>query len=98
MPAPLILAPVALRLLHIGAVAALVVIAARRRTNAPLDDKREAALDDAPETGSLATRLGEGEARADAAGRWNRRIRLGRKGPGLEIDLAGIARARFRTI
>jgi hypothetical protein len=72
------------------------MIAARRRSDAPLDDRRETALDAAPEAGEFATRLGRGEARADAAGRWRRTLRFGRRG--LEIDLAGLARARFRTI
>ncbi|MDC1198746.1 hypothetical protein N8071_00010 [bacterium] len=96
MPAPIALTPIAFRLATLAAVAGLAIIAARRRTDAPLDDKREAALDAAPEAGEFATRLGRGEARADAARRWRRTIRFGRRG--LEIDLAGLARARFRTV
>jgi hypothetical protein len=96
MPAPIALTPIAFRLATLAAVAGLAIIAARRRTDAPLDDTRETALNAAPEVGEFATRLRRSEARADAAGRWRRTIRLGRCG--LEIDLAGLARARIRTI
>ena len=96
MPAPVILTPIVLRLATVAAISALGVIAARRRSDAPLNDARESALDAAPEDGEFVTRFGHGEARADAAGRWRRTIRFGRRG--LEIDLAALGRARFRTI
>ncbi len=34
----------------------------------------------------------------DARGRWRRVLRLGRRGPGFEIDLAGIARMTIRKV
>ncbi len=96
MPAPVILTPIALRLATLAAVAGLAILAARRRRDAPLDETRERAFDAAPEAGEFATKFRQGEARADAAKRWRRTIRFGRRG--LEIDLAGLARARLRTI
>lgn len=95
MPAPVALAPIALKFAQYGAVAALVFWAARRKRPAgPREMWRETALGDVDEgLETAATRDGD-ETRLDAAGRWRRVFRAG--GQGLEIDAAGLARLRLR--
>ncbi len=96
MPA-LLLSPVALTLLRIGAIAAVAAIAARRGgTGAPRPALREAALDDLPEGIDLgADRCPDG-LRTDGAVRWSRTLRLGRRGPGVALDIAALGRVRVR--
>jgi hypothetical protein len=91
---PLPLAPLALTALRIGAVGLMVAALAARRTRAPLDAAREAALDDLPEGGSLS--VDPGSRRMDAAGRWRRTVRLGADGPGVELEAAALGRLRIR--
>jgi hypothetical protein len=93
-PMPVALAPLALTALRIGAAGLLVAALAARRGRAPLDEAREAALDDLPEGGSLT--LDPDARRMDAAGRWRRTLRLGADGPGLMLEAAALLRLRIR--
>ncbi|MEM9010520.1 MAG: hypothetical protein AAGE18_04785 [Pseudomonadota bacterium] len=97
MPAPLALTPVALTALRYGAVAAVTYLALRRRTARGLPEAaREDALDEVAEGVEILTHAQPGEARGDGAARLRRTIRLGRHGPGLEIDAAAFGRLRVR--
>jgi len=98
MPAPLVLPPLALFALRAAAVGAVVAYVARRRTSGPRDLYREAALNETPEGLELDTERRPDEARLDAAGRFRRVIRLGRSGPGVEIDATGLGRVRLRSV
>jgi hypothetical protein len=88
------LTPVAAAALRYGAVAALTYAAARRARPRRIDPDAEAALDRLPERFDI----GHAPGQMNAAGRWRRRLRLGRTGPGVEIDLGGLARLRLRRL
>ena len=93
MPAPI--APIAIRVAQIGAVAALTWWAARRqRAPGPRDIWRERTMDGLDEGLETDFERREGEARAGVAGRWRRTIRVGRAG--VEVDAAGLTRIRLR--
>lgn len=99
MPAPAALAPLALKAAQIGAVAAVAWYAARRqRQPGPREVWRERVLDETPEGVETDYERTADEARAGATGRFRRTIRLGRSGPGVEIDLAAITRLRARRV
>ncbi len=92
MAVPLVpLAGVALRY---GAVALIAYGLARRIDRAPVDFRAEEALDDVNE--GLAVRRQREQINANT--RWHRVIRLGRTGPGFEIDAASITRIRIRKV
>lgn len=96
MPAPLALSPVALRLIVAGG--AMVVAAAMRARRAPSHVARDEALDAVEE--GVATRIetvDEGR-QATVTARRRRVVRFGRRGPGIEIDLAGAVRGRVRPV
>lgn len=97
MPAPIVLPPLALFALRAAAIGAVVAYVARRRADGPRDLHRETALNETAEGLELETDRRPGEARLDAAGRFRRVIRLGRSGPGVEIDAAGLGRVRLRS-
>ena len=88
------LTPVAAAALRYGAVAALAYAASRRARPHRVDPAAEAALDRLPE----GLDVGHAPGRMTATGRWRRRVRLGRTGPGVEIDLVGLARLRLRRL
>ena len=93
MAAPL--APIAFKAAQLGAVAAVAWWAARRnRPPGPRDVWRERVMDDIDEGLETDFARAPDEARAGAAGRWRRTIRVG--GRGVEIDFAGLTRLRFR--
>lgn len=96
MPAPLALAPLAWKAAALGAGAAALWLAARRPPEGPRGLWRERALDDLGEGLEAGAARAPDEARADAAARWRRTLRLGAAGPGVEIDLAALFRARLR--
>ncbi len=98
MPVPAALPPLAIYALRAAAVGAVIAYVARRREKGPRDLYRESALNDAPEGLELDAERKPGEARMDAAGRYRRVIRLGRNGPGIEIDAAGLGRLRLRPV
>jgi hypothetical protein len=86
--------PVAVAALRYGAVAAIAYAAARRARPRRIDPAAEAAMEAAPE----GLHIGHAPGQLNAAGRWRRAIRLGATGPGMEIDLAGLARLRLRRV
>jgi hypothetical protein len=88
------LTPVAAAALRYGAVAALTYAAARRARPRRIDPDAEVALDALPD----GLRVGHAPGQMNATGRWRRRMRLGRTGPGMEIDLGGLARLRLRRL
>ncbi len=99
---PLPLAPIASIALRNGALAlaglAVARVLARKKTSGADPQGNPAAppagLDDLAEgIGFAVTDAGDGLA---LRGRWRRVLRLGRHGPGLEIDLAGFGRMKIR--
>jgi hypothetical protein len=92
MAAPIL--PIALTALRVGAVAAVAVAAIRNRKTEPKDMHRHHAMEDLPEGVEVSSRRGEGEGTA----RLKRTIRLGKTGPGVEIDLAALTRIRIRRV
>ncbi|PQO22516.1 hypothetical protein C2I36_12515 [Rhodobacteraceae bacterium WD3A24] len=88
------LAPVAGIALRYGVVALAAYGVARRVGPARVDQRVEDAFDEVPE-GIGASRAPD-RGQVNAAGRMRRVIRLGRNGPGVEIDLAGLGRLRMR--
>ncbi len=96
MPAPIALSPLAWAALRYGAVTALAYYATRNRTSEPKDVHHDAALNDLPEGLRAHRHRAEGENATHAAGRLRRTVRLGRSGPGVEIDASAIGRLRFR--
>ena len=99
MPAPAALAPVAWKVAQFGAVAAVAWYAARKRRPAgPREIWREHVLDTVEEGVETDFSRSTGEARAGAAVRWKRGVRLGLDGPGVEIDISGLARVKLRRL
>ncbi len=98
MPAPVALAPLALKAAALSAAAGLAYLAARRSGRTPLNDAEETALDRLPEGADLALRGDAGRARADLRARMRRAIRLGPDGPGFAIEAGLIARLRLGAI
>lgn len=96
MPLPAILAaPAAMQLLTLGgAFVAGAMLAGGQRGPERVDMATEDALDRLPDGGDL--RLDPANGRADAEGRWRRTLRLRAGGPGVTVDLAGLARLRVR--
>ena len=92
MPA-ILLSPLALRLVQLGAVAAMAVYASRQRS-APKDAEHERVLDDLPEGLAVNGHRAEAERGLHAAGRFRRVLRI--RGAGLEIEVAGLGRLRLR--
>jgi len=99
MPAPIIaLPPLALFALRAAAVGAVIAYVARRRPDGPRDFHRETALNETPDGLELDAEHRPDEARLGAAGRFRRVIRIGRSGPGVEVDAAGLGRVRLRPV
>ena len=99
MPAPAALAPVAWKVAQFGAVAAVAWYAARkRRPDGPREVWRERVMDEVEEGLETDFSRSPDEARAGAAGRFKRGVRLGADGPGIEIDVSGLTRIRLRRL
>ncbi|HRO13387.1 hypothetical protein [Amaricoccus sp.] len=92
MPA-ILLSPLALRLMQVGAVAAMAVYASRRRSE-PKDLEQERVLDELPEGLAVRSHRAEAERGMHAAGRFRRVLRLG--GAAFEIEAAALGRFRLR--
>ena len=91
---PLPLAPVATLDLRYGAVAMASYAVARRIERGRRDQRAEDALDETPE-GMTIWREAE---QTNLTGRFRRVIRLGRTGPGFEIDAVSLTRIRIRKV
>ena len=88
------LAPIALTALRIAPVAVVAWSAWRRIDVGRRDQRAEDALD---ELGEGLTRHGDVDG-TRATGRIRRTVRLGSRGPGVEVDAAAIARFRIRRV
>ncbi|WP_371170931.1 hypothetical protein [Aliiroseovarius sp. 2305UL8-7] len=88
------LAPIAVVALRYGTVAVATYALARSIERGRRDQRAEDALDDAPE-GITARRDGD---QVNSTARMVRVIRLGKDGPGLEIDAVSLTRIRFRKV
>jgi hypothetical protein len=88
------LTPIAVAALRYGAVAAIAYAVARRARPQAVPPAAEAAMDRMPE----GVHVGHAPGQVNATARWKRGIRLGGTGPGVEIDLAALARLRLRRI
>lgn len=93
---PLPLAPIAGFALRYGTVAAVTYMASRRIQTSRTDQAVEDALDKVPD-GVSAHRCTDAH-QANAAGRFRRVIRVGRSGPGVEIDVTALGRFRVRRV
>ncbi|MGB0505814.1 MAG: hypothetical protein ACPGGK_06420 [Pikeienuella sp.] len=99
MPAPIAFAPIAWKAAQLGAVAALTYYATRRqRAPGPRDVWRETALNDLDIGLETDFAREQNDARAAAAGKWRRGWRIGAEGPGVEMEIAGLARIRLRRL
>lgn len=93
---PLPLAPIAGFALRYGTIAAVTYMASRRiqisRTDQPTEDALDKVYD-----GISAHKCSDAP-QANAAGRFRRVIRVGRNGPGVEIDATVLGRFRVRRV
>ena len=91
------LAPIALFALRYGAVAAATYAVVRRAQRSDMKDLRsEHAHEDAPEGVNLRHHRDERSSQMDANARFKRTIRLGRNGPGVEVDASALGRIKIR--
>ncbi len=93
---PLALSPMTWRVLRIGAFAAMAVYASRQHASQPKDAEHDRTLDDVPEGLATHTHRSEAERGMHATGRFRRVLRLGPRGPAVEIEAAGLGRVRLR--
>ncbi|MEM6670118.1 MAG: hypothetical protein AAF661_12975 [Pseudomonadota bacterium] len=96
MPAPVLMSPLAWRLIAVGGVA--LAGAVMRASRAPSSVVRDDMLDETPDGVSVRRESVDRAEQATALGRWRRTIRLGTRGPGVEIDLSGMVRGRVRPV
>jgi hypothetical protein len=96
MPVPL--APVAWTAIRLTAVVAVAVMAARNRSSEPKDAHQDFSLDSLSEGFRARRHAAQGEQALHGQGRLRRVIRLGRDGPGVEVDASGFGRLRFRRV
>lgn len=90
------LAPVAVTALKYATVATLAYVAVRNLPRGRIDQRAEDALDEMSE-GVTLTRPADRD-QMNASGRFRRILRLGPDGPGIEVDLSGLARFRVRRV
>ena len=95
---PLPLAPVAWTAIRLTAVVAVAVMAARNRSSEPKDAHQEFALNGLPEGFRAKRHAAQDEQSLHGQGRLRRVIRLGRDGPGVELDASAFGRLRFRRV
>jgi len=89
---PLPLAPVAGLALRYGTVALAAYAVSRKVHTGRRDQRAEDALDDLDEGVSLRRESGQ----TSSTARFQRTIRLGAEGPGVEIDISALGRLRIR--
>ncbi|MCL4188354.1 MAG: hypothetical protein KJZ85_12170 [Rhodobacteraceae bacterium] len=91
------LAPIATVALKCAPLALAAVVVLRRAVAAGRTDQRaEDAMDDLDE--GIAAHRPRDRDQMNAAARLRRIVRLGRSGPGIEIDAALLGRLRFRRV
>ena len=98
MPAPIAIAPIAIKTAALVAGAALTYAAVRARGPRTVDAKREDMLDETPEGLLLDAGAEHDGARGDGDLRWKRAIRLGPTGPGVAVDLTLLVRLRVAPV
>ncbi|MEO1275266.1 MAG: hypothetical protein AAFV96_07680 [Pseudomonadota bacterium] len=96
MPTPILLNPVTLRLAALGGVAVAGAVMRARRARSSV--QRDRVLDEAEEGLAVGTEPLPNGRQVNAEGRWVRVFRVGPRGPGVEVDLAGALRARVRAV
>lgn len=99
MPLPAALAPALLKsAAAAGAALALWQAARRARWSEARPVTGEAALDGVEDGLALGWSRDAGRARGDLRGAWRGTLRLGEHGPGVAIDLSGLARLRLAAL
>jgi len=88
------LAPFASIAIRYGAVALATYAVTRSVSNGRRDQRAEDAMDELDE-GMTLRRESE---QANATARFRRVIRVGRDGPGIEVDITTLGRIRFRKV
>lgn len=91
---PLPLAPIAGIALRYGVVAVATYAVTRRVQRGFYDQRAEEAMDDINEGLSIR----RGKEQVNGTGRIKRVIRLGKQGPGVEIDISALGRITFRKV
>lgn len=91
---PLPLAPIAGVALRYGLVAIATYAVTRRIDRAHFDQRGEDAMDSVNEGLSIRRNADQ----MNGTGRFRRVIRVGRSGPGVEIDITGLGRIRLRKV
>ncbi len=91
---PLPIAPVAGIAIRYGAVAIATYAITRRIERGHFDQRGEDAMNDVNEGVTLRSDKGQ----VSGTGRFRRVIRLGRTGPGVEIDATALSRIRIRRL
>lgn len=91
---PLPIAPIAGFAIRYGAVALATYAISRRIEQAHFDQRGEEAMDDINE-GLSVRRDGD---QMNSAVRYSRTVRVGKTGPGLEIDVTALGRIRFKKV
>lgn len=94
MPVPI--APIAMTAARYGAVALLAYAASRRLQTGRTSQQTEDALDRVDE--GLSFHHARDRAQINADARWRRVIRVGRDGPGVEIDVTALGRVKLRRL
>lgn len=91
---PLPIAPIAGLAIRYGAVALATYAVSRRIERAHFDQRGEEAMDDVNE--GLSVRRDADQ--MNSAVRYSRTVRVGKTGPGLEIDVTALGRIRFKKV
>ena len=91
---PLPIAPIAGFAIRYGAVALATYAVSRRIERAHFDQRGEEAMDDVNE--GLSVRRDADQ--MNSAVRYSRTVRVGKTGPGLEIDITALGRIRFKKV
>jgi len=91
---PLPLAPIAGIAIKYGSVALATYAITRRVSHARRDQRAEDALDDLQEGFSIRREKGQ----TSSTARFNRTIRIGANGPGVEIDISAFGRFKIRRL
>ncbi|MGJ8582977.1 MAG: hypothetical protein ACSHXD_02690 [Marinosulfonomonas sp.] len=91
---PLPIAPIAGFAIRYGAVALATYAVSRRIERAHFDQRGEEAMDDVNE--GLSVRRDADQ--MNSAVRYSRTVRVGKTGPGLEIDVTALGRIRFKKV
>lgn len=88
------LAPIAGVAVRYALVAVAAYVVARRVEHGHFDQRGEEAMDDVNEGISLRRDAKQ----INGTGRFKRRIRLGKNGPGVDVDVTALGRLRIRRI